>query len=208
MQAAGMIRNEDDILGFISNALEHLSSILDAEQAVRGIDSLTEDALRDCIRQSLAASGIHAVHEARYPDAHRIQQRNYGDRCDLVLLPHGASLEQDYADSYRTGYWLEIKRVAQFLESGPNWWYEHALLEMIPDDVYKLAKDSEIFYAGVLLILFTATQESGRHGLAEWKRRAIAKGCPVGVPRIRQFEIANRLGNEHACVALFPVRRL
>jgi hypothetical protein len=39
---AGMIWNEDDILGFISHALEHQSSVFDAEQAVRGIDSLTE----------------------------------------------------------------------------------------------------------------------------------------------------------------------
>jgi hypothetical protein len=203
-----MIWNEDEIAGFISNALEHKSSLLDGERAVRGIDSLTENVLRDWIRESLAGADIHAVQEERYPDARCIQQRNCGDRCDSMLLPHSAALEQDNADWCRTGYWLEIKRVAQFLESGGNWWYEHALLEVIPDDVYKLAKDSEIFYAGVLLILFAATQESGHHDLAEWKRRAVAKGCPIGVERIGHFSITNRLGNEHAFVALFPLRRL
>jgi hypothetical protein len=203
-----MIWNEDDILDCIGNALRLHAAQLDAEQAVRGIGSLTENVLRDRIRESFAAAGIHAVPEERYPDAHCIPHRNCGDRCDLVLLPHGAPLEQDHADWCKAGYWLEIKRVAQFLESGPNWWYEHALLELIPDDVYKLAKDSEIFYAGVLLILFTASAESGSHDLAIWERRAIEKGCPVGVPRIHRFGIANRLGNGHACVALFPVRRL
>ena len=100
------------------------------------------------------------------------------------------------------------KARGSFLESGSNWWYEHALLEVIPEDIYKLANDSKIFYAGVLLVLFTATPESGQHDLKEWKRRAMEKGCPVGVPRVHQFGITNRLGNEQASIALFPLRRL
>jgi hypothetical protein len=137
-----MIWNEDAILGLISTALEHPSSMLDAEQTVRGIDSFTANLLRDRISESLAAAGIYAVPEERYADGHYIQQRNYGERCGW--LPLGVPSEQDYADSCRAGYWLEIKRVAQFLESGPHWWYEHAVLQVIPEDIYKLAKDSEI----------------------------------------------------------------
>ncbi len=59
----GMIWNEDDMLRLISNALERQSSMLDAEQAVRGIDCLTENVLRDRIQESFAAAGIHAVQE-------------------------------------------------------------------------------------------------------------------------------------------------
>lgn len=201
-----MIWNEDHILGLIFDALERDASQLDAEQAVRGIDCLTENEIQNRIRDFFLAAGIRAVQEERYPDAKCIERRNHGHRCDLVLLPD-TPLDLD-VDWCSAGYWLEIKRVAQFLESGVNWWYEHALLEVIPEDVYKLEKDSAIFYAGVLLILFTATQESGQHDLAEWKQRAIAKGCPIGVPRIHHLSITNRLGNEHAFIALFPLRRL
>jgi hypothetical protein len=204
-----MTWNEDGILELIANALEHQSSIFDAEQAVRGIDCLTENELRDRIRESLIAADIQAVHEERYPDAKCIERQKYGHRCDLVLLPSDtpSDLKGD-PDWCAAGYWLEIKRVSQFLESGPNWWYEHALLEAIPQDIYKLAKDSKIFYAGLVLILFSANSQSGNYDLKIWKQRAMEKGCPVGVPRIHQFSITNRLGNEHAFIALFPLRRL
>ena len=139
-----MTWNEDGILELIANALEHQASKFDAEQAVRGIDCLTENELRDRIRESLIAADIQAVHEERYPDAKCIERRNYGHRCDLVLLPSDTPSDLKGDPNWcAAGYWLEIKRVSQFLESGPNWWYEHALLESIPQDIYKLAKDSK-----------------------------------------------------------------
>ena len=88
-----MIWNEDHILGLISDTLEHQSSVFAAEQAVRSIDCLTENVIRDRIMESFAAAGMHAVQEERYPAARCIQQRNYSDRCDLALLPNGAPVE-------------------------------------------------------------------------------------------------------------------
>ena len=204
-----MIWNEDAILEIIANAVEYRSLEYDAEQVVRGIDLATESELREPIRQALLANQVVAIQEERYPDAQCIERLNHGVRCDLLLLPSGTPSEvNNDLDLWRTGYWLEIKRVAQFLESGPNWWYESTLLEKIPKDIYKLASDSRIFYAGLLLVLFAATPESGYHDLKVWKQCAIEKGCPVGVPRIHDFRINNCLGNGHAFITLFPLRRL
>jgi len=81
-------------------------------------------------------------------------------------------------------------------------------LETITQDIYKLSNDSKIFYAGLLMILFSLDAESGNHDLAARKRHAMEKGFPVGVPRMHEFNIANRLGNGHAFIALFPLRCL
>src|SRR5688572_24921603 len=97
----------------------------------------------------------------------------------------------------KVGYWLEIKRVAQFLESGPNWHYERTLLETLTKDVFKLASDPTIFYASLLVVLFTSNASIGNRDLHVWKRHAMSHGCPVGIPRILDFSITNRIGNEH-----------
>jgi hypothetical protein len=101
-----MIWNEDHILEVAANGLEHESSKLDAEHAVRGIDALAETELRDRIKESLTAADIQAVQEYRYPQAQTIERLNHGSRCDLVLFPSNASLDlNNPADWSGVGYW-------------------------------------------------------------------------------------------------------
>ena len=202
-----MIWNEDNLVEFATDALATAAQKLDFENATRGIDCLGEAELQRHIFDALRSRNVTAVKEARYPAAHAIEHLNYGNRCDLLLF-HESESSQPQLDAHKVGYWLEIKRVAQFLESGPNWYYERTLLETLPQDIFKLANDPTIFYAGLLVILFTSNGFSGNRDLQIWKRHAVSHGCPVGVPRICDFSITNRIGNEHVCVALFPLRRL
>jgi hypothetical protein len=126
-----------------------------------------------------------------------------------MLFQDSADRVGSQLDADKIGYWLEIKRVAQFLESGPNWHYERILLELLPQDIYKLANDPKIFYAGLLVILFTTNAASiGDRDLHTWKYHAMSQGCPIGIPRICDFSISDRIGNEPVFVALFPIRRL
>jgi hypothetical protein len=204
-----MIWNEDNLLEFASSALASAAQELDFENEARGIDGLHEVELQQRISEALGSQNVVAVKEARYPAAHAIQRLSYGKRCDLLLFRDSEDLQLlSQFDADKVGYWLEIKRVAQFLESGPNWHYERILLETLPQDVFKLANDPRIFYAGLLVILFTSNASVGSRDLHMWKRHAISHGCPVGIPRICDFSITNRIGNEHVCVALFPLRRL
>ena len=204
-----MIWNEDNLVEFASNALASAAQELDFENATRGIDGLQEVELQELILQALGSQNVVAVKEARYPAAHVIERLNQGKRCDLLLFRDSEDLQLlSQLDADKVGYWLEMKRVAQFLESGPNWHYERTLLETLPQDVFKLANDPTIFYAGLLVIFFTANASIGSRDLQMWKRHALGHGCPVGIPRICDFSITNRIGNEHVFVALFPLRRL
>jgi hypothetical protein len=138
--------NEDLLAEIIGNAVEEYAREFDAEQAVRGVDSLTENELLGRIRKSLIQREILVAEEERYPDAWCVDRLNEGRRCDLVLLPSNAASDlRGKADWCSAGYWLEAKRLAQFLESGPNWWYEQSLLQTVSQDIYKLATDSSIF---------------------------------------------------------------
>ena len=197
-----MIWNEDNIVELASSALSKTALELDFENAARGIDCLHEVQLQQLISDTLKSQNVAVLKEARYPAAHGMERLNEGNRCDLLLF------RDSELDAHKVGYWLEIKRLAQFLESGANWHYEHTLLETLPQDIFKLANDPTIFYAGLLVILFTSNASIGNRDLHVWKHRAMSWGCPIGIPRICDFSITNRIGNEHVFVALFPLRRL
>lgn len=201
-----MIWNEDNLVEFACSALMNAAREFDFDNATRGIDCLHEVELQQRISETLNSQNVVAVKEARYPTAHVIQRLKQGNRCDLLLFRDSG--HSQLLDADKVGYWLEIKRVAQFLESGPNWHYERTLLETIPKDVFKLAKDPTIFNAGLLVILFTSNASIGNRDLHMWKRHALSHGCPIGIPRICDFSITNRIGNEHVFVSLFPLRRL
>ena len=204
-----MIWNEDSIVEFIGGSLADRAREYDFENATRGIDCLTEAALQQCICDALNSQSIVTREEARYPEARFIERLNQGQRCDLLLFRNEDDPQLlSRLDADKVGYWIEIKRVAQFLESGPNWHYERTLLETLPEDVFKLADDPAIFYAGLLVILFAGNAQTGNRDLSTWKDHALNHGCPVGVPRTCNFSITNRIGNEHVFVALFPMRRL
>jgi hypothetical protein len=204
-----MIWNEDNLVELACCALASAAREFDLENATRGVDCLNEVELQQRISETLISQNVVAMKEARYPAARIIERLNQGKRCDLLLFRDQADLELlSQIDADKIGYWLEIKRVAQFLEYGPNWHYERTLLETLPQDVHKLANDPKIFYAGLLVILFTSNASIGNRDLQTWKCHAMSRGCPVGIPRICNFSITNRIGNEHVFVALFPVRRL
>jgi hypothetical protein len=204
-----MIWDEDSLAELACSSLASAARKFDFENAPRGVDGLNEAELQQRISETLNSQNVVAVKEARYPAARAIERLNHGKRCDLLLFSDSEDLQLvSQVDADKIGYWLEIKRVAQFLESGPNWYYERTLLEILPQDVFKLANDPKIFYAGLLVILFTSNASIGKRDLHTWKCHAMSHGCPVGIPRICDFSIRNRIGNEHVIVALFPIRRL
>jgi hypothetical protein len=93
------------------------------------MDCLKESELQQRIVETLNSHNVVAVNEARYPAARVIERLSHGKRCDLLLFrdPEDLQLASEL-DPDNAGYWLEIKRVAQFLDTGPNWHYERTLL--------------------------------------------------------------------------------
>ena len=73
-------------------------------------------------------------------------------------------------------------------------------------DVKKIWSDGIIQHGGLLILLFTQTQEIAEHDLAVWHERCLRKGFPVGVPAVRGLPICDRIGNAWCSVAVFGVR--
>lgn len=119
---------------------------LEAEQAVRGLDALSELQLHPILAAGLAEElGLHVLREVPYPAAHVVREgkrpkRSERERCDLVLLPAGATKLRDAVEDAKRidaaagtlfgasevsavdqsreplpedAFWLEIKSVGQ-----------------------------------------------------------------------------------------------
>jgi hypothetical protein len=78
----------DDLAEAAAGRLRQRAAELDLEQAVRGIDALTEVELHPLLRAGLAAGGFGVLAEQPYPgEPERRPLHRERERCDLVLVP-------------------------------------------------------------------------------------------------------------------------
>lgn len=211
--------NVTEIVEAAAEGLQAAARALDQEQAVYSIDSYNELQLHPMIQQSLRDAGFGVHTEQPYP-ADRFGRRKKSDakRCDIVLSDPGQPLIDPQAESTLFGdadalpmeaaYWLEVKTVSQYATEGPFPRYAAELLSPVAQDIRKLSKDPMIFHAGLLLVLFTADQQTARHDLGAWEARCMRRGYPVAAPLLRGFQISDRMGNGYCTCALITVRRL
>ena len=205
-----------DIADAVDAGLRQQAALDDAGQAVYGFDCCDELRLHPLIAAAVAAQGYGVWPEQRYPGERSKSKRSEGRRCDLVLTPDGLPLRDPEvkatlfdavpAADLEAAYWLEIKTVAQFETGGPFRRYSAELLAPVTRDVRKIWSDGVIRHGGLLLVLFTATQEIAEHDLAAWHTRCMQKGYPVGPPVIRGFPITDRVGNGWCATAVYGVR--
>ncbi len=205
-----------DIADAVETGLKKRAGEDDLEQAVYGIDALDELGLHPLIEQSLTDHGFGVWREQRYPDDRQKTKRSEGQRCDIVLTPNGLPLrdplikgtlfdDQPAADP-QDAYWLEVKAVAQHETSGPFPRYSAELLSPVVKDIKKIWTDGTIRHGGLLLVLFTESQELAEHDLAAWHARCLDRGFPAGSPAVRGFDLNDRIGNAWCAVAVFGVR--
>jgi hypothetical protein len=212
----GMRWSTSDIADAVEAGLLRCAREADLEQAVYGIDALDELGLHPLIEQAMSDGGFGVWREQRYPDDRRKTKRSEGQRCDIVLTPDGLPLRDPLikgtlfddrpAADPGEAYWLEVKSVAQFETGGPFARYSAELLSPVVKDIKKIWSDGAIRHGGLLLILFTASQEVAEHDLAAWHTRCLDRGYPVGTPAVRGFEINERIGNGWCAVAVFGIR--
>ncbi len=107
--------------------------------------------------------------------------------------------------------WLEVKVIGQFCYThgvgGPNRAYSSELTRNAVTDLRKLSRDPLIDHAALVLVLFTIDEATARHDLAAFTHRCLDKGLSVTTPVVREFTLADRIGNRHASVAFVRVRR-
>jgi len=213
---AHMRWSTSDIADAVEAGLKQNAIEADLEQAVYGIDALNELGLHPLIERAMSDNGYGVWREQRYPDDRQKTKRSEGLRCDLVLTHDGLPLrdplikgtlfdDQPAADP-QASYWLEVKTVAQFETSGPFPRYAAELLSPVVKDIKKIWSDGSIRHGGLLLILFTTSQEIAEHDLATWHTKCLDKNYPVGTPAVRGFEINDRIGNAWCAIAVFGIR--
>ena len=188
------------------------------EQAVRGLDARSEVELHPLLQEIFEAASIGATREVRYPAESRRRRQTEGRRCDLVLTPDGKPLVEPQqkqtlfaptnAVELEDAFWLEVKCVTQFTPEGPNSSYTSELLSTVQKDVFKLASDRSILHAGLLIMLFVASEEVAEHDLQIWQDKCLEQSLPIAAPAHRIVPITDRLGNRVCCLSLFPVRHL
>lgn len=206
-----------EVADAIAAALARAVEATEAEQAVRGLDSLDELRLHLVLREGLRAAGYGVHPEARYPSDRGRAKRSEGRRCDLVLTPGRLPLDDEApqpdlfaapaACSFEDALWLEVKVVYQHVEGGPNRGYAGEIGAPLFADVRKLDGDPRIRNAALLVVLFSAGREIADHDLDAWESLARRRGLPLDRPARRHLPIADRLGNALCTAALFPIIR-
>ncbi len=205
-----------DIADAVAAGLLQRAAADDTDQAVYGFDGLDELGLHPLIADSLIGQGHGVWPEQRYPAERHKKKKSEGRRCDLVLTRDGLPLRDPDVKSTlfdavpaadaESAYWLEIKTVAQFESEGPFRRYSAELLQPVTKDIRKIWSDGVIRHGGLLLVLFTATQQVADHDLKVWHERCMDKGYPVGPPVVRGFPLTDRVGNGWCAVAVYGVR--
>lgn len=229
--------NADELLTDIRDGLRDHAAALDREQAVHGLDALSELELHPLIERALARHGSVVLREHPYPgEVHRRAKRTERERCDLVVLPPGAHrlldpvrelLARDAAlgtlfaavepppdpDAVApdAAVWIEIKCVGQYAHClgvpGQNRTYASELIGGVASDLRKLAAEPMITAGALVLVLFTADEAVAEHDLTTAIHRAIDRGVGVRSIRRESFAITERIGNLVCSIAWLEARR-
>ncbi|MCE7973783.1 MAG: hypothetical protein DYG92_05555 [Leptolyngbya sp. PLA1] len=203
-----------------------------AEQAVRGLDSLSELDLHGVLEAGLCGCGWCVLREQPYPGpAGSRAFRRERERCDFALLPAGLTWLRDGPATLRErdaragtlfervpteepagaadpedAYWLEVKVVGQHAPRQgvpePNAAYAAELVRAISEDLLKLAKEPRATHAGVLLVMFTEDEATAAHDLDVALHRALDRGAAFRGYRRTTFPVLDRIGNSCCTTAL------
>ncbi|WP_428390035.1 hypothetical protein [Mucisphaera sp.] len=205
-----------EIADVLEAGLAERAAADDLEQAVYGFDALDELGLHPVLADCLERGGFGVYREQRYPSRWVERKRSSGERCDLVLTRDGLPLKEeavvgtlfDGQPGMTAGeaYWLEVKLVAQYERSGPFRRYTSELLRPVTKDLMKLWQEAGIRFAGLCLVLMTASREVAEHDLARWHERCLERGLPAAVPSVRGVKITDRIGNGWCGIAVVGVR--
>lgn len=222
-----------DIARVVLEGLAREEGALRVEQAVSGLDALSEVELHASITRAFLATGFGVLREVPFPSLTPEQKRDpQRQRCDVVLTPEPGQRVKDAIRSKRARkkaeallfaseeemgaepeecLWIEVKCVGQFTYThgvpGPNRSYTSELTGAVRRDVVKLAGDSLIAHGAAVVVLFSASREVAEHDLGVAANRALDRGAPLKAVRMDHAEMVDRIGNRVMTAAVFEVGR-
>lgn len=224
-----------DIAQVTADALAARAASLDREQAILGLDALTETDLHPFLAHALSTRGYQTLREWPYPTPSRPRPLPRDrERCDLVVLPPDAPPPLDpVAEAARASelastlfaampdptpstppedlFWLEVKLVGQHTivdgaaRANPSYASE---LVAAGRDLDKLARDPRILSAGLLLVLFTQDEATAHHDLDAARHRWLDKSWPAHSGPRTGFALTDRIANAWCAISLTPTRAI
>lgn len=204
----------------LSTLADHLETIirqreaeLRLEQAVRGLDSLSEVELHALLACGLA-SAYEVAREAHYPST-KGRKLSHRARCDLAITPKGRPLQLDSRppDLFsvpdqalpQEALWLEIKAAWQFREGGVRHaGYGAQWRNAVVADLKKMEQDPLIEEAALLLVVFNESEDVLAKDLDLFEMVLAEKEVLAGFRQVRSVAIQDRIGHRVCTVAIWP----
>lgn len=191
------------------------------EQAVHGLDTLSEIALQTLLWEHLAQH-FELAREVHYPSTSGAK-RSHRQRCDLVLSPKGSPLLQQNDSQLAfpllvtsasapklcrptEAFWVEVKVAYQFRAGGLlHKGYSTQFRKAVVADLRKLAAETLIHHAALLLIVFNESAEIANKDLDLFESLLSDKEALAGGREVRSVVIQDRIGHRLCTAALWPI---
>ena len=204
----------------VSAALLQVERELALEQAVHGLDTMSEVALQTLLWEQLGQS-FAVAREVHYPSSAGAK-RSHRQRCDLVLSPKGMPLETPAEQQLALplsaagapprmcrlteAFWLEVKVAYQFRPGGLHHkGYSAQFRQAVVADLRKLAAEPLIDHAALLLIVFNESAAVAGKDLDLFESLLIDKEALAGFRHVRSLPIQDRIGHHLCTVAVWPI---
>lgn len=203
----------------VGASLEQAEAELALEQAVHGLDTMSEVALQSLLCQHLAQHFV-VSREVHYPSTSGAK-RSHRQRCDLVLSPKGSPLLVPAGPqlalplsaepaprlcNLSEAFWLEVKVAYQFRAGGQRHrGYGTQFRRTVVADLRKLAAEPLIHHAALLLIVFNESAEMLNKDLDLFESLLIDKESLAGFRQVRSVRIQERIGHRLCSAALWPI---
>jgi len=199
-----------------AEALRQAEHDLRLEQAVYGLDSLSEAEIQELLAVHLR-NRYEVAREVPYPSATSGRRRGAAGRlrCDIVITPPGRPLightgEPGLFDAVGgcppcEALWLEVKGAWQFREGGiPHGGYGAQWRKAIVADLRKMEADPEICHAALLLVVFTESSAIVEKDIELFEAHLTRQEVLARQRQVRSFPILERIGHRVCTVAIWP----
>ena len=204
----------------VGEAIAQAEAELTLEQAVHGLDTMSELALHTLLDEQLRRH-FTVTREVHYPSSAGAK-RSHRQRCDLVLSPKGVPLVPPPSQqlqlpmsaaelapkmcSLTDAFWLEVKVAYQFRPGGLHHkGYGAQFRQAVVADLRKLAAELLIHHAALLLIVFNESAAVAHKDLDLFESILLDKEALAGFRHARSVRIQDRIGHHLCTVALWPI---
>lgn len=208
-----MLHDLSQVADHLGVAVAELEEGFRLDQAVYGLDSLSEVEIQKLLAERLTAH-YEVAREVHYPSSAGAK-RTHRMRCDVVLSPKGWPLRLDTrpaglfdpAQQCESGnaLWLEVKVAYQFREGGVrHTGYGAQWRQAVVEDLRKMEEEALVKEAALVLVVFNESHEILEKDLDLFETVLAQKEVLAGFRQVRSVPIADRIGHRICTVAVWP----